>query len=591
MPSGRIPQETISQIRSRVDLVRVVEESGVALRRTGKNFVGKCPFHQDDTPSFSVSPDNQFYKCFGCGAGGTVFTYVEQREQITFPEAVRKLAARAGIAIAEDDRGESSDEQDVAAANRFAREHFHEWLMDAEVGKPAREYFLGRGITLDTMTELTLGFAPDGWDNLLKVMTSAGFSAEALVAAGLLRENDRGRRYDYFRNRVIFPIHDPGGRPVAFGARALDDSTPKYLNSPETAVYTKGNVLYFLDKARRPMQDQRSVLVAEGYMDVIALYQAGVRNVVASLGTALSDGHARLLQRYTDEVCFVFDGDDAGIRAVERGAPHFLREGFRTRVVTLPVGMDPDDFVREEGVDAFRARVADAASLIDFRLNRLAREVDLSDPEMKVSAIEQMAELLRHVRNPIVLREYVDRLRRELNVEEQDLRRELRRHKVNPPSGAVDPANAPRQQRRPRMLVEQQLLTLLMSEPQHILGVFEHISPFDFEEKSHQELGKILWESARSGNDISPHSIMETCYDDSLRELIAGMIVQARPLPNAEEEIRDHVDKMVSDSLRRAEQQYVSSRLGEGDADELAVAKEILELSKQRRGITSGGDG
>ncbi len=591
MPSGRIPQETISLIRSRVDLVRIVEESGVALRRTGKNFVGKCPFHQDDTPSFSVSPDNQFYKCFGCGAGGTVFTYVEQREQIAFPEAVRKLAARAGIAVAEQEDDRSSDEQDVSAANRFAREHFHEWLMDEEAGKPAREYLLGRGITVETMEDLTLGYAPEGWDNLLKAMTSAGFSAEALVAAGLLRENDRGRRYDYFRDRIIFPIHDPGGRPVAFGGRALDDATPKYLNSPETAVYTKGNVLYFLDRARRPMQDERMVLVAEGYMDVIALYQAGVRNVVASLGTALSDTHARLLKRYTDEVCFVFDGDEAGVRAVERGAPQFLREGFRTKVVTLPTGKDPDDFVQEEGGEAFRARVADAASLIDFRLNRLARERDFGDPETKVAVIAEVADLLQHVRNPIVLRDYGARLQRELGVEAADLWRELRRLKVQMPSGQADPANTQDQRTSPRVALEQQLLTLLMAEPQHIAGAFEHISPFDFEREAHQELGKILWESARNGTDIDPHVLMETCYDDSLRESIAGMMTQARPLPNVEEEIRDHVDKMVKDSLRDAERQYVINRLGESDANELEVAKEILDLSKERRGGTSGAGG
>ncbi|MAF10265.1 DNA primase [Candidatus Poribacteria bacterium] len=590
MPSGRIPQATISLVRSRVDLVRIVEESGVALRRTGKNFVGKCPFHQDDTPSFSVSPDNQFYKCFGCGAGGTVFTYVENREQITFPEAVRKLAARAGIPVAEEEDGRSGDEQDIAAANRFAREHFHERLMDADAGKPAREYLLGRGITLETMGELTLGFAPEGWDGLLTVMTDAGFSVDALLAAGLLRENDRGRRYDYFRNRIIFPIHDPGGRPVAFGGRALDDATPKYLNSPETAVYTKGNVLYFLDRARRPMQDSRMVLVAEGYMDVIVLYQAGVRNAVASLGTALSDTHARLLKRYTDEVCFVFDGDEAGIRAVERGAPQFLREGFRTKVVTLPPGQDPDDFVRAEGAEAFQSRVADAASLIDFRLNRLARERDFTDPETKVAVIADMADLLRHVRNPIVLREYADRLRRELSVDARDLWRELRSHKVQVPAGPVDPSSS-QQQAKPRLLVEKQLLTLLMSEPQHILGVFESISPYDFEGEPHQELGKVLWELARDGAEVDPHTLMETCFDDSLRELVAGMMTQSRSLPNVEEEIRDHVDKMVRDSLRRAEQQYLSNRLGEGDADELAVAKEMVELSKQRRGETAGGDG
>jgi|SaaInl4_135m_RNA_FD_contig_81_314561_length_11324_multi_5_in_0_out_0_7 DNA primase len=591
MPSGRIPQETISLIRSRVDLVRIVEESGVALRRTGKNFVGKCPFHQDDTPSFSVSPDNQFYKCFGCGAGGTVFTYVEQREQMSFPEAVRKLAARAGIAVAEESDDRSSDEQDVSAANRFAREHFHEWLMDDDAGKPAREYLIGRGITVETMEELTLGYAPEGWDNLLKAMTGAGFSVEALLAAGLLRENDRGRRYDYFRDRIIFPIHDPGGRPVAFGGRALDDATPKYLNSPETAVYTKGNVLYFLDRARRPMQDQRMALVAEGYMDVIALYQAGVRNVVASLGTALSDTHARLLKRYTDEVCFVFDGDEAGVRAVERGAPQFLREGFRTKVVTLPAGQDPDDFVMEEGGDAFRARVADAASLIDFRLNRLARERDFSDPETKVAVIADLADLLQHVRNPIVLRDYGARLQRELGVEAVDLWRELRRHKVQMPTGEADPANVQGQLTKPRVALERQLLTLLMAEPQHINGVFEHISPFDFQGEAYQELAKILWESARNGADVDPHTLMETCYDDSLRESIAGMMTQARELPNVEEEIRDHVDKMVKDSLRDAERQYVINRLGESDADELEVAKEILDLSKARRGGAAGVSG
>ena len=325
-------------------------------------------------------------------------------------------------------------------------------------------------------------------------------------------------------------------------------------------------------------------------MDVIALYQAGVRNVVASLGTALSDTHARLLKRYTNEVCFVFDGDDAGSRAVERGAPHFLREGFSTKVVSLPVGQDPDDFVQERGPDAFRSQVSGAASLIDFQWSRISRERggELSRPEDKTAAIAEAAALLRHVGDPVHLEGYTSNLGAALEVDTGDLRRELRRLGVGVRSVAPNPANTPSLRYRARALVEQQLLTLLMFAPQHILGVFEHISPFDFEDKPHQELGKILWESARDGVEISPHSLMETCYDDSLRELIAGMIVQARPLPNAEEEIRDHVDKMVRDSLRRAEQQYVSNRLGEGDADELAVAREIMELSKQRRGPTSG---
>ncbi|MDA1192265.1 MAG: DNA primase [Candidatus Poribacteria bacterium] len=585
MASGRIAPATLDKIRSRIDLVRLVEDVVGPMRRSGKNFMAKCPFHQDDSPSFSVSPEKQLYHCFGCGASGTAFTFLQQRENIPFNEAVRKLAARAGVEVKELEGDPlTSEEQSVAAANRYAREHFHEWLMNPSTGKSAQEYLIGRGITVETMKELQLGYVPDGWDNLMKVMLRADFDAETLLQAGLIRRNEQGREYDYFRHRIIFPINNLHGEVVAFGGRAMDDdSKPKYLNSPETPLYKKGEILYFLDRARKEISDSRRALITEGYMDVISLYQHGIVNAVASLGTALTDSHARVLKRYTDEVIFVFDGDEAGSRAVSRGAPHFLREGFRANVVVLPEGVDPDDFVQKNGTEAFNARVDDALPLVEFQLRQAAKDADLTDAEVKIEIIGEIAELLRHVQNPILMKDYAQRVADGLDLHIQDVWSELRRHRVSlrtppPPKSAQEAVG-----HKPRLAVERQLLTCLLNAPQKIGSVFDQIGPGDFVDVKHQELAKILWQTDRDQEDATPQRLMEVCFDDDVRGLIAELMIEARSLPDIESATQGCVTKMVGDTLRQMERQHLESTSKGEEIDELELAKELLELSQNRR--------
>jgi DNA primase len=585
MARSRIPAATIERIRSRVDLVRLVEEAGVTLRRSGKNYIGRCPFHQDDSPSFSVSAERQLYHCFGCGASGTVFTFLARREGIPFEETVQRLAARAGVSLDEVKGGPLSPEEDqVVAACRFAREFFHERLVRDERGRSAREYLAARGVREETVREFRLGYAPDEWDVLLRAMRGNGFHAQVLVLAGLVREREGGGHYDYFRNRVIFPILDVQGEVVAFGGRALDDdATPKYLNSPDTPLYHKSDVLYLLHHARPAIREEGRVLVAEGYLDALIPYQEGIRNVVASLGTALSESHARLLRRTTDEVVFLFDGDAAGTRAVLRGAPAFLREGFRVKVAVLPAGTDPDSFVRREGAAALAHRVAESVHLVEFQIRALAREQDLSGPDGKLSVIRQVAELLRQIPSPVLLREYSRRLATELDVHPKDVWTELRRAGV---AFRTPPPEEPAERGRrvgTRVRKERRLLSCLLASPENVLRVFEQLTPADFTEPAHREVARLLWLNAREADRTDSYLLMDTCYDEDVRALMATLLLEARPLPHIEEEVDGWVKELAIDTLRELERQHLATHAEGGRAEDPALAKTLADLARERR--------
>ncbi|WP_349617771.1 DNA primase [Azotobacter salinestris] len=404
--AGLIPQGFIDDLLNRTDIVEVVG-SRVQLKKTGKNYSACCPFHQEKTPSFTVSPDKQFYYCFGCGAGGNALGFLMDHDHLEFPQAVEELAKRAGLEVPREERaGDRQPRQSVDSPLypllAAAADYYRQALKSHPARQAAVDYLKGRGLSGVIARDFALGFAPPGWDNLLKHLGGDALQQKAMIEAGLLIENaETGKRYDRFRDRVIFPIRDSRGRVIAFGGRVLGDDKPKYLNSPETPVFHKGQELYGLFEARRHNRDLDEIIVVEGYMDVIALAQQGLRNAVATLGTATSEEHLKRLFRLVPGVLFCFDGDQAGRkaawRALEATLPS-LQDGRRARFLFLPEGEDPDSLVRAEGREAFLARLEQQARpLADYFFQQLTEEADPRTLEGKAHLATLAAPLIEKI--------------------------------------------------------------------------------------------------------------------------------------------------------------------------------------------------
>ena len=404
--AGLIPQSFIDDLLNRTDIVDVVS-SRVQMKKAGKNYTACCPFHKEKTPSFSVSPDKQFYYCFGCGAGGNALGFIMDHDNLDFPQAVEELAKAAGMEIPREESGRPHKPRQPTDSPLYplltaAADFYRQALKSHPARKAAVDYLKGRGLTGEIARDFGLGFAPPGWDNLYKHLSSDTLQQKAMIDAGLLVENaETGKRYDRFRDRVMFPIRDSRGRIIAFGGRVLGDDKPKYLNSPETPVFHKGQELYGLFEARKFNRSLDEIIVVEGYMDVIALAQQGLRNAVATLGTATSEEHMKRLFRVVPSVLFCFDGDQAGRnaawRALEATLP-CLQDGRRARFLFLPEGEDPDTLVRSEGTDAFKARINQHAQpLADYFFQQLTEESDPRSLEGKAHMATLAAPLIDKV--------------------------------------------------------------------------------------------------------------------------------------------------------------------------------------------------
>ncbi|MGO2488877.1 MAG: DNA primase [Pseudomonas taetrolens] len=404
--AGLIPQSFIDDLLNRTDIVDVVS-SRVQMKKAGKNYTACCPFHKENTPSFSVSPDKQFYYCFGCGAGGNALGFIMDHDNLDFPQAVEELAKAAGMEIPREESGRPHKPRQPTDSPLYplltaAADFYRQALKSHPARKAAVDYLKGRGLTGEIARDFGLGFAPPGWDNLFKHLSNDTLQQKAMIDAGLLVENaETGKRYDRFRDRVMFPIRDSRGRIIAFGGRVLGDDKPKYLNSPETPVFHKGQELYGLFEARKFNRSLDEIIVVEGYMDVIALAQQGLRNAVATLGTATSEEHMKRLFRVVPSVLFCFDGDQAGRnaawRALEATLP-CLQDGRRARFLFLPEGEDPDTLVRSEGTDAFKARINQHAQpLADYFFQQLTEEADPRSLEGKAHMATLAAPLIDKV--------------------------------------------------------------------------------------------------------------------------------------------------------------------------------------------------
>ena len=421
--------QVIEDVRSANNIVDVIS-SRVQLQKKGKNFFGLCPFHHEKTPSFSVDPDRQIYYCFSCNKGGNVIGFLMETEKLSFPETMQRLADRAHILLPE-----SSDpayNKQLAKSKELQKRYFEMYTHAASFfsqallsdnGKAARDYMQKRSIRNDMVRRFGLGYSYNSWDALCQFLESKGFKADEQLAAGLAIKGKNEGHYDRFRHRIIYPIQDVSGRVLAFGGRAIDDSTPKYLNSPETQFYSKGKNLYGLNLAKSTKE--KFMLIVEGYMDLIALSAYGFDNVVAPLGTALTDMQAKLLKRYTDDVIIAFDADAAGQAAALRGLDILEGQGFRVRVLSIPDGKDPDDFIGAKGAPAFRNLIAEAAPLMDYKIASLRKSVPADAPDSDVRFLKGVVQLLARVKDEVERDVYINRIVSQYHIYENSVRAEI----------------------------------------------------------------------------------------------------------------------------------------------------------------------
>jgi len=455
------------KVKQQADIVRVVGEY-VQLKKAGQNFRGLCPFHSEKTPSFNVHPTKQIYHCFGCGQGGDVFKFVMEMEKCAFPEAIRIVAEKCGIAMprpkerSPEERRENQERAVLVEVHREAQSWFVKQLEGTLEGKAARAYLEDRGLDRDTVTRFGIGYAPSGGDLLLRHL-KARYPEKTLVESGLISRDSSGRLFDRFRRRITFPIANESAKVVAFGARSLGDDQPKYLNSPESPIYSKSHVLYHLDRAKDALRRQDFAVLVEGYMDAIAVARAGISNVVASCGTALAESQIKLLGRFTKRVVGNYDPDAAGQAATERSLTARLEQDFEVRVLHLPsIGdkkADPDLFIREKGADAYRQQLKEAPPYVDYLITR-ARQMDLSSGEGKRRAVNFLLPYVQRIPNSILRSEWATRIAQQLRLDEPVLRAALskaaseRRSEVKLQPELVRSSAKPAERRLIRMLAE-----------------------------------------------------------------------------------------------------------------------------------------
>lgn len=507
------PEELIEEVRTRNDIVEVI--SGyVRLQKKGSNYFGLCPFHNEKSPSFSVSPGKQMYYCFGCGAGGNVITFLMEYENQTFPEAVRTLAQRAGIALPEADDSKEARQADSRRAklleiNKEAAKYFY-YQLRTERGSVGMEYLRKRELSDETMNHFGLGYANKYSNDLIQYLKSKGYSEDLIRDAGLCNVDEKHGMYDKFWNRVMFPIQDINHRVIGFGGRVMGDGKPKYLNSPETEIFDKSRNLYGLNFARTSRKG--NVILCEGYMDVIAMHQAGFTQAVASLGTAFTSGQASLLRRYANEILLSYDSDGAGVNAALRAIGILKEAGMAGRVINLEPYKDPDEFIKALGGEEFQKRLDHAENSFFFELRQLQKNYDLSDPEQKTAFHREIARKLCTFSEEVERENYIEAVAQKYHISFENLRRlvgtyaaqtGLAQPVIRPKSGVQKKNTAAEGIKNSQKL----LLTWLVEQPQLYRQISKYISPKDFTEGLYEKVADRLFEELEQGN-INPASII-----------------------------------------------------------------------------------
>lgn len=591
----RIPEEIVEKVRQQFDIVDVIGEH-VRLKKTGRGYSGLCPFHNEKSPSFSVSPDKQLYHCFGCGVSGNLFSFLMDKEGITFFEAVEQLAKRANIALPMEEMEDVESPEyrrrkEMFRAHDLAAKYYHHILMNTEAGRPGLQYLESRGLSRTTIETFGLGFAPDSWDVLRKFLLKRGFEEELLVEAGLLSEssNRKGRYFDKFRNRVMFPIHDGQGQVIAFGGRVMSkEEKPKYLNSPETPLFHKGRHLYNLHRARPSMRKENQAILLEGYMDVIAAYQNGVEHVVAALGTAMTNDHVRILSRNVEEIIMTFDGDEAGQRAALRSLD-VVKEtgGVKARVATLPDGLDPDEFLGKFGKDAFIRAISDqSSSMTTYRVLALRKEHNLATQKGRDDYLEEVAQkVLAEVKSPIELEREIKSLSEEFGISQEALMQTVQQGRKSTKSAAVGDKpdrrwntnryNAPAVRMGGDRLLpayikaERMLLTHMLIDEGVARQVQEALAD-EFSVDEHGALAIYLYAFYAEHDQALPEQFISTLEDRELVKLASTLLMKADELDMRPGLVEEYIRTIRVNQLEKQAKRYEQELIDCGNRGDLA---------------------
>jgi len=602
-------QYFIDDLRDRADLVRIIEPYA-QLKKKGANWMGCCPFHQEKTPSFSVSPSKGFYKCFGCGKGGNAYTFLMEMEGLNFPEAIQRVAEISGVQLPEpiDDKQfvkskKRTEEKkkladQVIDLNAIALDFWEAELQnDDPKAKAARDYLESRGISPEVQKAFRIGYSPDTWDALLNLLREKIGDDSLIEQSGLVSVNEeKDRVFDRFRGRIMFPVLDVNGRAVAFGARAMGDDQPKYLNSPETPAYVKGRHLYGLFQAKDEIRKKKFVILVEGYLDLIALCQFGITNVAASLGTAFTPEQSKLLSRFSKKVVINYDGDQAGVTAARKAIDILLENDFEIKVLVLPGGKDPDDFVRENGVESYNEARGKAMPALQFVMENAMSGRSLGNARQKAEAIEDVLPALSMIKNPIQKRESFDQAMNFFRVEDAGLKRDLWQSVKQ--GSRLTPDIVKKQIRRATQtkmtVAEQHLLELLVFDAELRTNVLPLLEETDYTALATAPVFRAIIELDAKRNEITLESIQSLIDDDDLATDFVPLMMMGHPkredgevidevLHDAENCIFTLRSMAISNRLLEISQELIAAEIDQNTGLVAGLVQEHLDLSRMKQ--------
>jgi len=572
-------EDLIEEVRIRNDIVDVI--SGyVTLQKKGNSYFGLCPFHNEKSPSFSVSPDKQMYYCFGCGAGGNVFTFIMQYENYTFPEAMKFLADRVGMELpSQEMTSQMRQEQDlktqILELNKQAANYFY-YQLRTENGAHAMEYLKNRGITAETMKNFGLGFSTSYSDDLYRYFKKKGVSDALLKQSGLMNVDERRGMYDKFWNRVIFPIQDINGKVIGFGGRVMGDGKPKYLNSPETIVFDKSRNLYGLNIARTSRK--KYFLLCEGYMDVIALHQAGFKNAVASLGTSFTSQHASLLRRYTEEIVLTYDSDEAGKKAALRAIPILKAAGITAKVLHMEPYKDPDEFIKAEGGEKFQERIDQAENSFMFELSVIEENYQMADPESKTMFFKEVAAKLIEFDQELERENYIEAVAVHYHVGFENLRKMVNQLAMKGYTPKIQTARRDKkfpEKENGMKKSQRMLLTWLIEYPNLFETVKRYIAPEDFTEELYKTVANMLYEQQKNG-ELNPAKIINYFEDSEQQRQVAELFNT-----NVSVDTKEDLQKAIKETIARVMENSISYQSNQSNSSDLSEIQKIIENKRK----------
>ena len=550
-----ISENILDQILDRCDIVEIIS-SYIPLKKAGRNYKALCPFHHEKTPSFVVNPDKGIFHCFGCGVGGNVFSFIVKYERLEFPEVVKMLAKKTGVALPErttrDTAQTSSLIDGMHKIHELATVYFQNMLM-SPLGKRAREYLEKRDMKNGTISAFKLGFASDDWDGLLLYLKKKGSSEELIEKSGLIiPRTDRSGYYDRFRNRLIFPIFDQRDKVIAFGGRVLDDSLPKYMNSPETVIYNKSRTLFGLNFAKRHISEKDAAIIVEGYTDLIIPHQNGVKNIIASCGTALTPEHIRLLKRYSRNVVMVYDPDKAGEMATLRGLDLLLAEDMHIGIVQLPKGFDPDSFVRKHGIEAFQELSKKPVSLFEYKLNSLTSLHGTDSVESKTKIAGEMLKTISKVSNAILKSEYIKKLAESLSLDENSLRTELAKVKKEH-DGSYGAQTITFRDETASLAIADKIIIGLMVEDNNLISfVREKLDCNEFCNKSTQKIVEFIFRFYEENKAVNYTTLINHLNIEGIENILSEIAATDFTFDDKKKNLKDCVSWIKRNNLKHS---------------------------------------